>query len=70
VLAPAKTPPEIVKRMNEELNKVLKDPEIAKRLDAQGIDIMGGTPAQAGAFIDKQMNIWSKVVKDNGIKAD
>ena len=70
VLAPAKTPPDIVKRMNEELNKVLKDPDIAKRLDAQGIDIMGGTPAQAGAFIDKQMNNWSKVVKDNGIKAD
>jgi tripartite-type tricarboxylate transporter receptor subunit TctC len=56
--------------MNEELNKVLKNPEVAKKLDAQGIDIMGGTTAQAGAFIDKQMNIWSKVVKDNGIKAD
>jgi tripartite-type tricarboxylate transporter receptor subunit TctC len=70
VLAPAKTPPEIVKRMNEELNKVLKNPEIAKKLDAQGIDIMGGSPAQAGAFIDKQMTIWAKVVKDNGIKAD
>ena len=70
VLAPAKTPPEIVKRMNEELNKVLKNPEVAKKLDAQGIDIMGGSPAQAGAFIDKQMNIRAKVVKDNGIKAD
>jgi tripartite-type tricarboxylate transporter receptor subunit TctC len=70
VLAPAKTPPEIVKRMNEELNKVLKNPEVAKKLDAQGIDIMGGTPAQASAFIDKQMGIWAKVVKDNGIKAD
>jgi tripartite-type tricarboxylate transporter receptor subunit TctC len=56
--------------MNEELNKVLKNPEIAKKLDAQGIDIMGGSPAQAGAFIDKQMTIWAKVVKDNGIKAD
>jgi len=54
VLAPAKTPPEIVKRMNEELNKVLKNPEVAKKLDAQGIDIMGGTPAQAGAFIESK----------------
>ena len=70
VLAPAKTPADIVKLMNEELNKALKNPEVAKKLDAQGIDIMGGTPAQAGAFIDKQMTIWSKVVKDNGIKAD
>ena len=70
VLAPAKTPPDIVKRMNEELNKVLKNPEVAKKLDAQGIDVMGGTPAAAGAFIDKQIGIWAKVVKDNGIKAD
>ena len=70
VLAPAKTSPEIVKRMNEELNKVLKNPEVAKKLDAQGIDIMGGTPAQAGVFIDKQIATWAKVVKDNGIKAD
>lgn len=70
VLAPAKTPADVVKRMNEELNKALKNPEVAKKLDAQGIDIMGGTTAQAAAFIEKQMNIWSKVVKDNGIKAD
>jgi tripartite-type tricarboxylate transporter receptor subunit TctC len=70
VLASAKTPPDIVKRMNEELNKVLKNPEVAKKLDAQGIDVMGGSTAQASAFIDKQMTIWSKVVKDNNIKAD
>jgi tripartite-type tricarboxylate transporter receptor subunit TctC len=70
VLAPAKTPPEIIKRMNEELNKTLKNPEVAKRLDAQGIDVTGGTPEAARIFIDKQIDIWSKVVKDNGIKAD
>ena len=70
VMASAKTPPDIVKRMNEELNKVLKNPEVAKKLDAQGIDVSGGTVLQASTFIDKQMNIWSKVVKDNNIKAD
>ena len=70
VLASSKTPPEIIKRMNEELNKVLKNPEIAKKLDAQGIDIMGGSPEQARTFIEKQMVIWAKVVKDNDIKAD
>ena len=69
-LAPSKTPPDIVKRMNEELNKVLKNPEVAKKLDAQGIDITGGSPEQARTFIEKQMTIWAKVVKDNDIKAD
>ena len=70
VLAPAKTPPDILKRMNEALNTVLKTPDIAKKLDAQGIDVVGGTPDAARMFIDKQMDIWAKVVKDNGIKAD
>ena len=70
VLASSKTPPEIIKRMNEELNKVLKTPEVAKKLDAQGIDVTGGTPEQARTFIEKQMNVWAKVVKDNDIKAD
>jgi tripartite-type tricarboxylate transporter receptor subunit TctC len=70
ILAPAKTPPEILKRMNEEVNKALKNIDIAKKLDAQGIDIVGGSPEVARAFIDKQMDIWAKVVKENGIKAD
>jgi tripartite-type tricarboxylate transporter receptor subunit TctC len=70
ILAPAKTPPEILKRMNEEVNKALKNPEIAKKLDAQGIDIVGGSAEVARAHISKQMDIWAKVVKDNNIKAD
>lgn len=70
VLAPAKTPPEIVKRMNEEINKALKNPEIASKLAAQGIDVVGGTPESAKTFVDRQMDIWAKVVKDNNIKAD
>jgi tripartite-type tricarboxylate transporter receptor subunit TctC len=70
ILAPAKTPPEVIKRMNEEINKALKNPEIAKKLSAQGIDILGGTPDAARVFIDKQIDTWAKVVKDNGIKAD
>ena len=70
VLAPAKTPPEIIKRMNEEINKVMRLPDTAKRLDAQGIDVVGGTPEAARTFIERQMNIWAKVVKDNNIQAD
>ena len=70
VLAPAKTPPDILKRMTEELNKALKNPDIAKKLEAQGIDVVGGSSDSARVFIDKQMDIWAKVVKDNNIKAD
>ncbi|HQR99007.1 MULTISPECIES: tripartite tricarboxylate transporter substrate binding protein [unclassified Polaromonas] len=70
ILAPAKTPPEVLKRMNEEVNKALKNPEIAKKLSAQGIEIVGGSSESARVFIDKQIDTWAKVVKDNGIKAD
>ena len=70
VLAPAKTPPDILKRMTEELNKALKNPDVAKKLEAQGIEVVGGSSDSARVFIDKQMDIWAKVVKDNNIKAD
>ena len=70
ILAPAKTPPDILKRMNDEINKALKTPDIASKLAAQGIDVVGGSADSARVFIDKQMDIWAKVVKDNNIKAD
>jgi tripartite-type tricarboxylate transporter receptor subunit TctC len=70
LLAPAKTPPEIVKRMNEELNKALKSPEVAAHLAGQGITIIGGTPETARTFINKQIDTWAVVVRENNIKAD
>ena len=70
LLASAKTPPDIVKRMNEELNKVLQNPEVSHKLSAQGIDIAGGSVDKAKTFIDKQLDTWAKVVRDNGIKPD
>ena len=70
VLAPAKTPAAIVQRMNEALNKVMKNPEVAKRLEGQGIDVLGGTPQAGQAFIERQMDIWGKVVRENDIKPD
>ena len=70
ILAPANTPPDILKRMNEEINKALKSPEIARKLDAQGIDVVGGSAESARVFIERQMDIWARVVKDNSIKPD
>mgnify|MGYP001627186748 CR=1 FL=1 len=70
VLTSAKTPPDIVRRMNDEINKALKVPEIANKLSGQGMTIIGGTPDAARSFIDKQIDTWAVVVKDNNIKAD
>lgn len=70
VLAPARTPPEIMARMNEALNAVMRAPDLAKRLDAQGIDVVGGSPDSARVFIERQMDLWGRVVRENNIKAD
>jgi tripartite-type tricarboxylate transporter receptor subunit TctC len=70
VLAPAKTPPEIVKRMNEEILAALKNPEVAAKLASQGISTAASTPAAAQAFIEAQVDLWARVVKANDIKAD
>ncbi len=70
VLAPAKTPPEIVARLTAEISKALQNPDTAKKLEAQGINLIGGAPETARVFIEKQIDIWGKVVKDYGIKAD
>ncbi len=70
VLAPARTPAEIVARMNAEINKALQLPEVAAKLAAQGIAVNIGTPATAQAFVERQMDTWAKVVKEHGIKAD
>jgi tripartite-type tricarboxylate transporter receptor subunit TctC len=70
VLAPAKTPPEIVARMNAEINKAMQQPDVAAKLAAQGITVNLGTPAAGQAFIERQIDTWAQVVKANNIKAD
>nr|WP_236598833.1 tripartite tricarboxylate transporter substrate binding protein [Ramlibacter monticola] len=70
VLASARVPPEIVHRMNDEINKALQVPEIAQKLAGQGIALMGGSPEAATAFIDRQIETWAVVVKENNIKPE
>ena len=70
VIAPAKLPPALLQRLNAEINKVLQMPDVAARLAQQGISVNLGTPAQAQAFVDRQLDIWAKVVRENNILAD
>ncbi len=68
VIAPVKTPPEMVRKMYQAMVVVLKRADIAKKLDDQGIDILAGNPETFNTFLDKQMNIWGKFVIDNKIR--
>jgi tripartite-type tricarboxylate transporter receptor subunit TctC len=70
VIAPVKTDPEIITKMNAAITAVLKQPDIAKKLNDQGIDIIAGGPEVFTPFLQKQMNTWGKFVVENKIKEE
>jgi tripartite-type tricarboxylate transporter receptor subunit TctC len=67
VIAPAKTPPPLINRIYDELNKAIKDPEVAQKLTMQGMDLVGGKPAEFDKFLKGEIERWAKVVRDNKI---
>jgi tripartite-type tricarboxylate transporter receptor subunit TctC len=68
--APAKTPPEIIDKLNREINAVLADPAIKAKLLDLGADPMLMTPAEFGKYIADETEKWGKVVKFAHIKPD
>jgi tripartite-type tricarboxylate transporter receptor subunit TctC len=70
VMVPAKTPREVVARLNAEINKALADPEMRARFAAQGVEFVGGTPEQAESFVRGESARWQKLVKATNMKAD
>ena len=69
-IAPAGTPRDIVMRLNAELNRVLKLPDVAERLTGQLFDIRTGTPEAFSELIKADIAKWSKVVREGNIKSD
>jgi len=69
VIAPAGTPPAIVKRMSEELAKALHEPAVSEKLTQQGMDIVGGGPLELDRFLRAEIDRWAKVVREGKIKA-
>ena len=70
LLAPAKTPQEIVDKLAAETQQALNTPEVHDRLISYGIDPVGGTPAQFDVFIQSEAKRWAEVVKKAGIHLD
>jgi len=69
LMAPAKTPKEIVARLNSEFGKILVSTEVHDRFMNEGIEPIGGTPEQFGAFIRDEIDKYSKVVKATNLRA-
>ena len=71
VAAPAGTPAEIVTRLNRELDKILKAPEMANKLEEFGFYTEGAdTPEGTAAFVRSQYELWGKVTREIGLEPE
>ena len=70
MIAPAGTPPEIVRRMSDEVARIIKSDETRAKLDAMGTFPVGSTPQEFDAFIAAETKKWAAVIKTAGVKAD
>lgn len=69
LFVPAKTPPPLVYRLNQEIVRVLARPEIKERFFNTGVETVGSTPGEFAATIKSEMTRMGKVIKDAGIQA-
>jgi tripartite-type tricarboxylate transporter receptor subunit TctC len=68
ILGPAKLPANVVETLNREINRALQLADVRERLTALGIEIVGGTPEALAATISRDVQKWSKLVKDRHLK--
>jgi tripartite-type tricarboxylate transporter receptor subunit TctC len=64
LLAPSGTPAPVIARLNAEIAKALKDPELIKKLADQAVDLSSSTPEELGALIRVEHDKWGRVIKD------
>jgi tripartite-type tricarboxylate transporter receptor subunit TctC len=69
-VAPAKTPPAIVTRLNAEIVKALSLPDVRSQFEHQGIEILGGTPERFADYIREEIAKWARAIRLSGAKAD
>ena len=70
LFAPAGTPPEIVKRVNAEVLKIMQSPEVVKRLETEGAKFLPMTAEQFADFQKAELLKWGKAIREAGIKAE
>ena len=66
--APAATPPAAIERLNAEANRALKSADLIERFRVEGYEPVGGTPAEATAWIRTEVTRWTGVIRDAGIE--
>lgn len=70
IMVPAGTPKPVIAKLNAEINAVLKEPDVVAKMNAQGFDLIGGTPEDFGHLIRRETDTWAPVIKKIGLKID
>jgi tripartite-type tricarboxylate transporter receptor subunit TctC len=70
IYAPAKTPREVVTRLNQEIVRVITSAEVKQRFFDAGVEVVGSTPEEFRKRIQAEIDFWSKIIKAGGIKGD
>jgi tripartite-type tricarboxylate transporter receptor subunit TctC len=71
MLAPANTPAPILARMEAAVRRATELPEVRERLvNIMGIEMRNEGPAAFGAFLDRQIEVWGRVIRENDIRPD
>lgn len=70
VLAPAATPAAVVKILNEHAVRAARAPDVAERFARDGAEVVAGTPEAFRKQITDELQLWARVIKEMGIKAD
>lgn len=70
IVAPPKTPPDIAAKLSSAIADILKLPDVAQRLRQFSVAPMGSSPADTGAFIERERRRWRQVIVSLGIKSD
>lgn len=70
IFAPAKTPKDVIAKLNQALNKVLDDKDIIKRIEGHGADVETSTPEQLADMVRKDLSKWRQVVQRAKLQAD
>ena len=68
VFAPARTPPAVINRLNQEIVRVLQTAEIKERFFSAGVDVVGSTPQELRSAMESEMTKLGKVIRDAGIR--
>jgi tripartite-type tricarboxylate transporter receptor subunit TctC len=69
LMAPAGTSPAIIEKIHRETVRVLAMPDVRRKLNELGLDVIGGSPAELAVVIKREIPQWAKVIKEAGIKA-